>query len=141
MKKIILMLMIFSTLAVTSQNKISDNSDARKEYRSDYTPEQRAALKTKKMTLALDLNMAQQKQIEQVFLQSTDIQKNKLDWKNMTSEQKFAAKNEALDRRIETKNQIKEILTPEQYSKWEENRSRSENQRLKKGKARELKKE
>lgn len=141
MNKIILMLMIFSTLAVTSQNKISDNADARKKYQSDYTPEQRVALKTKKMTLALDLNMAQQKQIEQVFLQSTGVQKNKLDWKNMTSEQKFAAKNEALDRRIETKNQIKEILTPEQYSKWEENRSRSENQRLKKGKGRELKKE
>lgn len=131
-----MMLMIFSTLAVSAQRKISDNSDSQKEWKSDYTPEQRATLKAKKMTLELDLNAAQQKKIEQVFLQSAKKQKNKSDWKNMTPEQKFSLKNEMLDRRIENKSKIKEILTAEQYEKWDMHQSRTNGHRSNKNQGR-----
>lgn len=139
MKKIIMMLMIFSTLAVSAQKKISEKTDTRKEWRSDYTPEQRATIKVKQMTLALDLNSSQQKKLEKVFLKNNSMHKNKSDWKNMTSDQKFNAKNESLDQRIETKKQIKEILTAEQYLKWEMQQSRSGKNHHKNNRARQLK--
>lgn len=139
MKKIIIMLMIFSTLAVSAQKKISGKTDTRKEWRSDYTPEQRATIKVKKMTLALDLNSTQQKKLEKLFLENNSKHKNKSDWKNMTSDQKFKTKNESLDQRIETKKQIKEILTAEQYLKWDMQQSRSKKQHHKKNHGRHLK--
>ena len=135
------MLMIFSTLAVSAQKKISERSDLRTEMRSDYTPEQRATLKAKKMTLMLDLNTSQQNKLEKLFLENTKSQKNKTDWKSMTSEEKFSSKNEYLDRRIENKAKIKQILTADQYDKWQMNQSKSNRHGYKGNHARQLNKE
>lgn len=119
MKKAMLIFMALTTFAITAQNKDAVSKDHRGQLRENLTPEQRAELHTKKMTLALDLNDSQQQKVKQVFL---DMAKNKparSNMKEMTDQQKFEAKSAMLDRRIAMKKQLKEILTEEQLAKWE----------------------
>jgi len=122
MKKAMIILIAFSTFAITAQNKTSERKEQRKEMKANFTPEQHAELHAKKMTLALDLNDPQQQKVKQLFL---DMAKNKparSKMKEMTDQQKFEAKSAMLDRRIAMKKQLKEILTEEQFTKWEKDK-------------------
>ncbi len=123
MKKAMIILMAFTTFAITAQNKTSEKKEQRKEMKENFTPEQKAELRTKKMTLALDLNSSQQNKVKQLFV---DMAKNKPEYSRnrseMTSAQKFEAKNAMMDRQIAMNKQLKEILTEEQYAKWEQYR-------------------
>lgn len=93
------------------------------------TPEQTATLKTKKMTLALDLNDAQQKQIQTLNLEKAKTRKAAMEKRKAqkengesnspTSDERYAIKNGRLDRMIDHKAKMKDILSPEQYGKWE----------------------
>jgi ABC-type phosphate/phosphonate transport system substrate-binding protein len=119
MKKVMIIFMALITFAITAQNTNADKNQARNETRDNFTPEQKAELKAKKMTLTLDLNDSQQQKVKQVFL---DMSKNKparSNMKDMTDQQKFDAKSAMLDRRIAMKKQMKEILTEQQMIKWE----------------------
>ena len=49
-------------------------------------------------------------------------QAKKDDAKKPTSDEIYAMKNKMLDEQIANKAEMKKILTPEQYKKWEENR-------------------
>lgn len=133
MKKVMIIFMALATFAINAQNKDSEKKEYRKELKENFTPEQRAELHAKKMTLDLDLNDSQQKKVKQVFL---DMAKNKparSSMKDMTDQEKFEAKNAMLDRRIAMKKQMKEILTEEQLAKWEKShhnkRGHSKNRR------------
>ena len=112
--------MALTTFAITAQNKNEDRKENRSQLRENLTPEQRAELHAKKMTLDLNLNETQQAQVNQLLL---DMEKNKPERpenrKEMTDVQKFEAKNAMLDRRIAMKKEMKQILTEEQFTKWE----------------------
>lgn len=96
---------------------------------SDMKPDQIATLQTKKMTLALDLTEAQQKAIHKLFVANAEFRKSKKEARTLkkeegertrlTSEERYALANERLDRAIATKTDMKKILSPEQYEKWE----------------------
>ena len=96
---------------------------------NNMTPEQMATIKTKKMTLALDLTDAQQKQIQALNLESAKTRKAAMEKrkaakaneesKKPTSDERYAMKSERLDQMIAHKSEMKEILSPEQYEKWE----------------------
>lgn len=120
MKKAMIILIAFTTFAVNAQNKNSEKREHRKEMKENLTPEQKAELRAKKMTLDLDLNDSQQSKMKQLFV---DMEKNKPalpeNKSEMTDAQKFEAKNAMLDRQIAMKKQLKEILTEEQLTKWE----------------------
>lgn len=120
MKKAMIILMALTTFAITAQNKSEDRKENRSQLRENLTPEQRAELHAKKMTLVLNLNETQQAQVNQLLL---DMEKNKPERpenrKAMTDAQKFEAKKAMLDRRIALKKEMKKILTEEQYAKWE----------------------
>ena len=120
MKKAMIILMALTTFAITAQNKNEDRKENRSQLRENLTPEQRAELHAKKMTLDLNLNETQQAQVNQLLL---DMEKNKPERpenrKEMTDVQKFEAKNAMLDRRIAMKKEMKQILTEEQFTKWE----------------------
>ncbi|MCZ4317386.1 hypothetical protein O4H26_00105 [Aequorivita viscosa] len=120
MKKAMIIFMALTTFAITAQNKNNDRKEHRKQLQENLTPEQRAELHTKKMTLDLNLNEAQQIKVNQTLL---DLQKDKPkrteSRKEMTDAQKFEAKSAMLDRRIAMKKAMKEILTEEQFAKWE----------------------
>jgi periplasmic protein CpxP/Spy len=127
MKKAMIILMALTTFAITAQNKNQDRKENRSQLRENLTPEQRAELHAKKMTLDLNLNETQQAQVNQLLL---DMEKNKPERpenrKEMTDAQKFEAKNTMLDRRIAMKKEMKKILTEEQFTKWENGKQRQE---------------
>lgn len=128
MKKAMIIFMVFTTFAITAQNKSADRKEQRKEMKENFTPEQNAELRTKKMTLALDLNESQQNKVKALFLEmyKTKPQRpaNRAD---MTDAQKFELKNAMLDRRIAMKKEMKNILTEEQMAKWEKSNQHKRN--------------
>lgn len=120
MKKILIIVMSLATFAVNAQNKNSERKENHKESMANLTPEQRADLKTKKMTLALDLTASQQQKVKQLILKAENERPERPEnWKEMTDTQKYEAKSAMLDRRIAMKKELKEILTEEQMTKWE----------------------
>lgn len=115
MKSIVLALAMCMTFAMNAQEKSKKES---------LNPEQRVELQVKKMTLHLDLNENQQREIKKLL---TD--KNKK-WeagkdqrvkakKDLTANEKFEMKNKKLDDKIAYKAEMKKVLTPTQFEKWE----------------------
>lgn len=120
MKKVLIIVMALATFGVNAQNKNSERKENRKEMKANLTPEQRADLKTKKMTLALDLTASQQQKVKQLILKAENERPERPEnWKEMTDTQKYETKSAMLDRRIAMKKELKEILTEEQMTKWE----------------------
>lgn len=97
--------------------------------KSKLSLEQQTELQVKKMTLELDLDANQQKELKTILLENTkkrEAKKMALKEKmskgqKPTSDEKFEMKSKMLDDRIEHKARIKKILTPEQFQKWEQN--------------------
>lgn len=120
MKKVFIIFMALATFAMSAQNKAANKKEDRQEAKVNYTPEQKADLKTKKMTLALDLTTAQQQKVQQLILKAENNKPERPEnRKEMTDAQKYEAKSAMLDRRIAMKKELKEILTEEQMTKWE----------------------
>lgn len=112
-------------LAVVIMMGITVNAQTKKEHKEALTPEQKVELRVKKLTLALDLNSKQQKEMKVLLLSKETerqqvIEKLKLDnkaKKELTADERFAMKNNALDKKIEMKEEMKRILTKEQIEK------------------------
>ena len=90
----------------------------------DMSPEQIAILETKKMTLALDLNEKQQQQIQEIHLEKAiERQAHREEREDRDSkpdaDERFQMMNERLDKQIAVKDQMKDILSNEQFEKWE----------------------
>ncbi|WP_310991292.1 hypothetical protein [Aequorivita marina] len=124
MKKLIIIFIALATFTMDAQEKAKDLKSHHKNAKTQMTLEQRAELRAKKMTLALDLTAEQQKQVQQVYLK---MGRNKLEIRNnnkrKTKAQRYEAKNARLDQRIAFKKQMKDILTENQLRKWEGMRS------------------
>jgi hypothetical protein len=88
--------------------------------------EQRTELRVKQITLDLDLNEKQQKELKTLLLADAqkkearriDLRENKDKRKELTADERFKMKNEALEDQIAFRKEIKKILTPEQMEKW-----------------------
>lgn len=125
MKKLVgitalILLISFSINAQQRQNKQRKSSD--------FTPEQTATLKVKKMTLDLDLNASQQTAVYALMKSNTEDRqkssvekaKNKQNDVQLTSDQKFELQKNRLDKMIAHKAALKNILSKDQFEKWEE---------------------
>lgn len=92
------------------------------------TPEQRVSLQVKKLTLALSLNENQQVEVTKLLKEKSKDRQSKMEkhkamkesGERLTKEQRFAMREQRLDEQIEMKNAMKQILTPEQFEKFEE---------------------
>lgn len=91
-----------------------------------FTPEQRSELQVKKLTLELDLNESQQKEMK-VFIadKNTKMAAHRTAMKAMkekgtkpTSDERFAMKSKMLDEQIATKKRMQKILNEKQFEKW-----------------------
>ena len=129
MKKMILAIALVATTLTFAQD--------RKQGREKLTPEQQTELQVKKMTLDLDLDAKQQKEIKTILLEQAKKREAKMaemkakreKGKKPSADEKFEMKNKMLDNQIENKAQMKKILKPEQFAKWEEKQSdRKKNQ-------------
>lgn len=120
MKKAILILMALVSVAITAQNTPTTQREAKKEFRKNLSPEQRAELIAKKMTLKLNLTDIQQKKVQKVFQEFETNRPEKLgEGKGMTPDQKFETRKTNLDNQIALNRKMKEILEAEQFEKWE----------------------
>ncbi len=91
----------------------------------DMSPEQLAAIKTKKMALSLDLNEKQQDEVQEIHLEQALLHQSKMEERKSREEkpsadERYAAISERLDKQIEIKAKMKEILNKDQFEKWEE---------------------
>jgi len=119
MKTWILAAAMMVGVAVTAQEK--------KERQEPLKPEQRVELRVKQMDLALDLSDKQVNDLKSLFLDRSkkaeqfkaERKANKDKAKTMTADERFALKSKSLDERIAMKEQVKKILTAEQFAKWE----------------------
>lgn len=132
MKKLILAMALVMTTLTFAQD--------RKERREKLTAEQQTELQVKKMTLELDLDAKQQKEVKAILLENAkkreakmaEMKEKREKGEKPSADEKFEMKNRMLDNQIENKAQMKKILKPEQYKKWEDKQSeRMENKKEK----------
>ena len=133
----------FLTLSATAQDRRQERNrhDHAKEIMKDMTPDEVATLKTKKLTLKLDLTDKQQRQVESILLeQAVERQKkreahqNKEEKEKPSKEEFLKMQNDRLDSQIEMKRKMKNILTEDQYAKFEKMKPRKQHRRGKRAK-------
>jgi hypothetical protein len=126
MKKLALIVLLVVGLSTYAQEgKKQERQGAERERLS---PEQRNQLQLKKMTLDLNLNESQQKEIAKILEEQSakrqaemaTFKANKDKGVKPTAEERFAMKNKKLDEAIAVKAKVQKVLTPEQFKKWED---------------------
>ena len=135
-------------MALLTLNATAQDAKNKKGLYKDFSAEEMATLKTKKMTLHLDLTDDQQKEIKALFLEAAkkkektrterkEKKENETTLNKPSKDERYAMANNRLDQQIEMKKKIKNILTAEQYKKWESSlseKSKGKQKRLQKGK-------
>ena len=137
MKRIVgfTVIVLLISFSISAQQKQERNRKG-----SDFTPEQNATLMAKKMTLALDLDENQQKEVFTLMKQHmterevkmTEIKKQKENGTEFTSKQRFEMQHSMLDKQIQHKTAMKTILSKDQFDQWEKTmktRKRNENRK------------
>lgn len=126
MKRLAVVLVMLMSIGMAAQR--NDGPRMRKGPQMDMTAEEMATLRTKHMTLALDLTEAQQDKVHEINLENAQFRKAKWDeinalkksgeWKRPTSEERFEMQNARLDRQIATQEKMKKVLNEKQYETW-----------------------
>ena len=124
MKKLIT-LVLLATISLSSYAQEKKDKQARHEgnLMEKFTPEQRNELMLKKMTLELDLNASQQKDMSKIIAEKSAkreafMKDRKTRTEKPTSDEIFKMKIKMLDEQIAMNGRMKKILTPEQFQKW-----------------------
>lgn len=125
MKNLFVIALILFGLTNYAQEKKSQNPKSEME---QMTPAQRNELQLKQMTLNLDLNQTQQKEMSVVIndmskkreAQKSTMKAMKEKGEKPTADQKYEMKNKMLDEKIAMKSKVQKILTPTQFEKWEQ---------------------
>jgi hypothetical protein len=120
-------LLVIAIALFSTQASIAQHHKGKKGM--NFSPEDIASIKTKKMTLALDLTASQQDAIYNLNLEhvknrkaevaARKAQKENGEGKALTKEDRVARIHKALDRKIAAKAKLKTILNKAQYTKWE----------------------
>ncbi len=132
MKKLVLIVVALITIQATAQDKKREHAPEDRKERSEHfknmSPEDFATLQSKKMTLHLDLNDSQQKEIYKLNLTNATARKAAMEARKNTSkkpskEKRLEMANARLDHKIVMKKKMKSILNDEQYAKWEKSQA------------------
>ena len=123
MKKLFLVALLSLTISGIAQEKKKPANAERPEF----TAQQQTDLQVKKMTLDLDLTAKQQKEISEIIAKQqakraamkTEMKNKRDEKKKLTADEKYVLKSQMLDEQIAHKEQMKKVLTPEQFEKWE----------------------
>tara|TARA_R110002072_G_scaffold175538_1_gene331351 strand:- start:8890 stop:9315 length:426 start_codon:yes stop_codon:yes gene_type:complete len=116
-------------LALITTIGFSQEKEQRKEMRQkmmqerqDLSPEQKAELSTKRLTLQLDLTEVQHKEIYEMYLTNAKqvAEKRKLN-NNTNQKELYDRASERLNRRKAIQDKMKSILSESQYNTWKEN--------------------
>ncbi|MEH1008815.1 hypothetical protein VDP25_13795 [Winogradskyella sp. ECml5-4] len=130
MKKLVIIALAFVTLNGFAQKKEHDKRDRAhtSELRKDMTPNDIADLKSKQLTLKLDLTDAQQQKVHKLILKQAESRNEAREAhkpkegekrEKPSKEELVKMQNQRLDDQIAMKREMKSILTAEQYAKYE----------------------
>lgn len=121
-KLIVLALLIVGTTILAQEKGRKQHGDKMEQF----TPEQQSQLMLKKMTLDLDLNETQQKEMT-IFISDKMAKKeiHKAEMKVLkekgvkpTNDERFAMQMKMLDEQIASKKRMEKILNAKQFEKW-----------------------
>lgn len=119
MKKLMIILLLGSSLLSFGQKE-----GKQKKMYADFSTEQQAVLQTKKMALELDLSDSQQKQMLDLNKKWAAVKAKKrtemqaVNKEEMTSTERFNHMNDMLDEKLVHQNDLKKILSEDQYKNW-----------------------
>jgi Spy/CpxP family protein refolding chaperone len=113
-----------AVLLVVGMTTFAQNGRTQKER---VTPEQQVELQAKKMKLDLDLNDKQAVEIKKIMAEQSKKREAKRAEREAkkakdvkpTADEMFQIKSQMLDEQIALKSEMKKVLTPEQFTKWE----------------------
>ncbi|WP_178989967.1 hypothetical protein [Winogradskyella schleiferi] len=145
MKKLVIIALALVSLNGFAQRKENKKMDRenRTELRKDMTPSEIADLKSKHLTLELDLTDAQQKQVHKLILEQAETRQSKRaalkiedgeKREKPSKEEMLKMHNQRLDAQIEMKREMKKILTEDQYAKFEKMKPKKQGKRGKRSK-------
>ena len=126
MKKVLFIVVALVGFSAMAQKE--RQHQPRKHLLESLDAEQIATLRTKKMTLALDLDQEQFEEVLQLNIAEVEFHKEKRearkapkeDTKPSSATERFNMANARLDRQIAMQQQLKDILTDDQYALWKE---------------------
>jgi hypothetical protein len=143
MKKLILIALAFVAIQATAQEQKRDHKKGQS--LANLSAEEIATIQTKKMTLRLDLNDSQQREIQKINLEEATTRKAHMEERKAkkegdkvekpSKEDRVAMMNKMLDHKIEVKAKMKKILNDEQYAKWEADQEKRSKNRKGNGKS------
>ncbi|MEP5254717.1 hypothetical protein [Winogradskyella rapida] len=142
MKKLVIIALVLVTATGFAQRKDRKNNDkgTRSEMRETMSAKDIADLKSKKLTLKLDLTEAQQSKVQKVIFKQAEANEKlraahkaaRAEGKQKpTAEERVARENHRLDQMIAMKREMKSILTEEQYAKFEKMKPQRDQKRRK----------
>lgn len=122
--------MLFIALLVVSSVLVAQPRPGKERNKKDQmenlTPEQRSELRTKKMTLLLNLTDSQQKTAQNILLeeelQREGFKKDRKNRESLSDEDKFKQMSARLDSQIEIKRKWQALLSEEQFERFEKSR-------------------
>lgn len=136
MRTILLTAVFLLSVANYAQVEKPKNQErrARMERQEKFTPEQQAELQVKRMILDLNLNPKQQEDIKKILIAQAkkretfrnDMKAKRDKGEKLSKEERFTMQNNMLDEKIAMKEEMKKILTADQFKKWEENSAKRE---------------
>lgn len=117
---VLALLLVGTTLLAQNGNKMPQRNKM-----PQFTPEQQTQLMLKKMTLALDLNDSQQKEMSALIADKiakreafkTEMKARKEKGVQPTNDERFAMQMKMLDEKMAAKKRMEKILSPKQLEK------------------------
>ena len=134
MKKLVTAVFLLIGMGVIAQEDTKAKGDL-----PDISPEEAATLKTKRMTLDLNLNDSQIDEVYQMNLKNARERQAKRaemkqkrqsgDLTKPTKEERMSLMNDRLDKQIDHKRNMQRVLNQEQFQKWERGAKRAQQKR------------
>jgi len=123
MKKLIVLALLLVGTTINAQERSGKHQRNEME---QFTSEQKSQLMLKKMTLELDLNDSQQKEMSAIISDKiakmeshkTEMKANREKGVRPTNDERFAMQIQLLDEQIATKKRMEKILNAKQFEKW-----------------------
>lgn len=123
MKKLIVVALLLVGTTIMAQERNRKHQGDKME---QFTPEQKSQLMLKKMTLELDLNENQQKEMSVIIADKiakmethkTEMKAHKEKGVKPTTDERFAMHIKMLDEQIAAKKRMEKILNAKQFEKW-----------------------
>ena len=124
MKNLCIIIMVLIGVSSFAQQKENHRKLMKERAGMNMTAEEKAILKSKQLTLALDLTERQQEEFQKLYVdRAEDRMKMREEMKDTAEdgklkEEAFERMNTRLDKEIAFQQSIQKVLSPEQYKLW-----------------------